>query len=264
VRTRRQRLGQHFLRDARVARGIVEALPAEPARVLEIGPGEGALTRHLLERFPLVRAVEIDGALARALPRRLGNPPGLEVVNADAVAAELAALVPDGPWLVAGNLPYSVASPLVRRLLPRHDLFTTLVVMVQLEVAHRIAARAGDAERGLLSVEAEALARAELLFTVAPRCFEPPPRVQSAVLRLALHPPGVDEATLTGALRLAGEGFCHRRKTLGNALATLDGAGELRGVLRSLGMEAVRPQELAFDDWVRLEGALAAARKGSP
>ena len=103
VRSRRQRMGQHFLTDRRVARAIADALPAAPPRVVEIGPGRGALTRPLLARFPRVRALELDEALARALPRALSSPEGLEVVTGDAVTADLDELGAGGPWSPAGT-----------------------------------------------------------------------------------------------------------------------------------------------------------------
>lgn len=257
MRTRRQRLGQHFLRDERVARAIVEALPPEPSRVIEIGPGRGALTHPLLERFGRVRVLELDPVLAAGLARRLGEPAGLEVLQADALDAGLDEVGGDGPWLVAANLPYSVGTAIIRRLLPRSDLFPELVVMLQLEVAERLVAPAGDAHRGVLSVEAEAFAAAELLFTVPARSFNPPPKVTSAVVRLQTRPPGASEDEVHRALLLASVAFSHRRKQLPNALAS---AVEPRAVARALAAlgraESIRPQELAWPDWLALAAAL--------
>ena len=259
MRTHRQRLGQHFLRDERIALAIVEALPAEPPRVLEIGPGRGALTLPLLRRFPRVRALELDPGLAAGLARRLGEPAGLEVLHADALDAGLDELGADGPWLVAANLPYSVGTAIVRRLLPRHDLFPELVVMVQREVALRMVAPAGDTERGVLSVEVEAFADAELLFTVPARAFNPPPKVTSAVVRLRTRPPEVAGERARRALRLASVAFSHRRKKLANALASAVEPRLVADALAGLGRgDGVRPQELAWADWLSLAEALPA------
>jgi 16S rRNA (adenine1518-N6/adenine1519-N6)-dimethyltransferase len=259
VRTRRQRLGQHFLRDARTAEAIAAALDPKPTRVLEIGPGRGALTRTLLARYDFVRGLEVDSALARALPRRLGSPPNLEVLHADALTADLDVAAGDGPWQVAANLPYSIATPILRRLVVRTDLFTCLVVMVQREVAQRLAAPPGGASRGLLSLEIAAYADATLLFTVAPRCFAPPPLVTSAVVRLVLHPPPAPPALLDRALRLAGVGFSHRRKKLVNALAGAADAALVDAWRAKSGVDAnARPQELGLEQWL----ALAATRAG--
>jgi 16S rRNA (adenine1518-N6/adenine1519-N6)-dimethyltransferase len=260
VRTRRQRLGQHFLRDAGVARAIVAALPEAPARVLEIGPGRGALTRVLLERFSLVRAVELDAALANDLPRRLGSPGHLEVRLGDALTLDLDELAESEPWQVAANLPYAVATPILRRLVHRGDLFPVLVVMVQHEVARRIVAGEGDAERGLLTVEIGARARAELLFPVPARCFSPPPRVTSAVVRLVPRELPAPPAVLARALELAAAAFSHRRKKLANALAAAGEPHELASAFTAAGVSPdVRPQELAIGRWLALAAALPAA-----
>jgi 16S rRNA (adenine1518-N6/adenine1519-N6)-dimethyltransferase len=264
VRTQRQRLGQHFLRDAVTARTIVAALPDEPARVLEIGAGRGALTRPLLARFDRVRALELDARLAAGLARRLGNAASLEVIEADALTADLDAVAGDGPWQVAANLPYSVGTAILRRLLPRHDLFTTLVVMLQREVALRLVAPPGDRERGVLTLEAEAWAHAELLFTVPPRCFDPPPRVTSAVVRLALRRPQAEAVHVARALALAAAAFTHRRKQLANALGGLLGPA-LDGCLQAAGVAAsARPQELPLAAWLTLAGAGGGAHGGEP
>ncbi|HVN75162.1 MAG TPA: 16S rRNA (adenine(1518)-N(6)/adenine(1519)-N(6))-dimethyltransferase RsmA [Thermoanaerobaculaceae bacterium] len=258
MRTRRQRLGQHFLRDAGTARTIVAALAGEPPRVLEIGPGRGALTGPLLARFSWVRVVELDGTLAAGLAARLGCPPGLEVLHADALADDLEVLAAGGPWQVAANLPYSVGTPIVRRLLPRRDLFVRLVVMVQLEVARRLVAPAGAGERGLLSLESEAYARGELLFTVPPGRFSPPPAVTSGVVRLELRPAPAGPEVLARALELAATAFTHRRKKLANALgahaAGAAAACEAAGVA-----PGSRPQDLELSSWLSLAREMPAA-----
>ena len=257
MRTRRQRLGQHFLRDPGTARALSAALADAPPRVLEIGAGEGDLTRSLLERFSSVRSVELDARLAVALPGRLGNPANLEVRHGDGLALDLEELAEGGPWQVAANLPYSVGTPILRRLLPRHDLFTVLVVMVQLEVARRLVAPPGGAGRGLLTIEAEAYSRAELLFTVPPRCFSPPPRVTSAVVRLTLHPLPAPPGTVERALEIASAAFTHRRKQLANALASVGTQEEIAAGLTAAGVDdKLRPQDLGLDLWLAVADAL--------
>ena len=257
MRTRRQRLGQHFLRDPETARAISAALADAPPRVLEIGPGKGDLTRPLLERFSSVRSVELDAELAAALPGRLGNPANLEVRHGDGLALDLDEVAEGGPWQVATNLPYSVGTPILRRLLPRHDLFTVLVVMVQLEVGRRLVAPPGGAGRGLLTIEAEAHARAELLFTVPPRCFSPPPRVTSAVVRLTLHPLLAPPSTVERALEIASAAFTHRRKKLANALASVGTPEEIASGLTTAAVDGdLRPQDLGFHLWLALADAL--------
>lgn len=250
ARTRRQRLGQHFLRDQRVAEAIVAALPADPPRVVEIGPGRGELTAKLLQRFPRIVAIELDAKLASELKLRLGNPEGLEVIGGDALEVDLTSLAAQGPWTVVGNLPYSVATAILRRWLGFGNVFPSLVVMVQREVAQRILAPPGDGERGALSVEFQLLAQGELLFTVPPRCFAPPPKVWSAVLRL--RPRGqLTDAVVRRAIRLARLAFTHRRKKLTNALART--VANLGTYLLQAGVSGeARPQELTVDQWLAL------------
>jgi 16S rRNA (adenine1518-N6/adenine1519-N6)-dimethyltransferase len=257
VRTRRQRLGQHFLADPNVAEAIVAILPPQPPRVLEIGPGHGALTMLLAERFPRLVVVELDGALAAGLRRRVGGRAGIEVISADALEMPLDRLATEQPWQVVGNLPYSVATPIVRRLLPYHELATQLVVMVQREVAGRLAAPPGSGARGLLTVERELHADCEVLFTVAPRSFRPPPRVVSAVIRLALRPTPVSAALSSRALELAGAGFTQRRKKLTNALGRLAAPSSIAAALAEIGAEpGARAQDLDLDAWCALAGRL--------
>ncbi len=256
----RQRLGQHFLRDRRTASRIAAALPDRPPRVIEIGPGRGALTEPLLDRFETVLAVELDARLAADLPRRLSRPDGLRLVEADAVEADLDALAGGERWLVAGNLPYQVGTAIVRRLLPRADLFPAVVVMLQREVVDRLLAGAGDPARGLLSVEAELYAERTLLFTVGPGAFAPPPKVDSAVIRLDLHPPTAPPEVVETALRLAGAAFMRRRKTLANGLASV-----LATPARTAAAAGVdpsrRPQTVTAADWIAL--ARAAMEEGT-
>ncbi len=249
-------MGQHFLRDQSVARRIVAALPVAPARVLEIGPGRGALTGPLLGRFDRVRAVEFDASLASGLRARLGQPAGLEVVRGDALNGPLDELGAAGPWLVAANLPYSVGTGILRRLLARPDLFADIVVMVQLEVARRLTAAPGSGARGLLTVEVELAARAALLFEVPPRCFDPPPRVMSAVVRLTpLTVPRAGPERALRALALASTAFTHRRKKLANALASEVPPEATRLAMESLGIgPGHRPQDLSCEQWLDLAG----------
>lgn len=246
-RTRRQRLGQHFLRDQRVAEAIVAALPPDPARVVEIGAGRGALTAKLLQRFHRIVAIELDANLASQLKLRLGEPEGLEVISEDALKMDLTPLVAQGPWSVVGNLPYSVATAILRRFLSFGDMFPFLVVMVQREVAQRILAPPGNGERGVLSVEFQLLAQGELLFTVPPRCFAPPPKIWSAVVRL--RPRGdLSHVLVRRAVRLARIAFTRRRKKLTNALAGT--VADLEAHL--LGAGEMRPQDLTLDQWLAL------------
>lgn len=250
ARGKRRRLGQHFLRDGRIAEAIAAAVPEQPPRVLEVGPGKGALTARLLARFPRVHTVELDPDFAKSLRERLGEPEGLEVTLGDALQLDLGALAAEGPWSVAANLPYSVATPIVRRFLWAGETFPTLVVMVQKEVALRMLALPGNRERGALSVEIQLLADGELLFTVPPRCFSPPPKVVSAVVRLHSRRKA-PEAAVARAVALARLAFSHRRKKLANALRGANGDVVLW--LQRAGVSGeLRPQDLTLEQWLAL------------
>ena len=256
LRTRRHRLGQHFLRDGRVAHAIVAALPDDPPRVLEIGPGQGALTRYLIERFATVRAVEVDPALATRARSALA-PAGVDVVQADALDMDLDAVTGGVPWLVAANLPYSVGTPILRRLMRRPDLFPVLVVMLQLEVAERLVAAPGDRRRGLLTLETDLTARARLLFTVPAGAFSPPPKVRSAVVHLAARDERPDAAVARGALALASAAFTQRRKKLANALASVSPPVRSAAAMSAVGLGAgARAEDLTTGEWLALAAEL--------
>ncbi len=254
-RGRRRRFGQHFLADRRVVDRIVSLLEETPPRVLEIGPGRGALTGALLSRFERVTALEADDRLLPALEDRFGAT-GLDLRHGDALEAALEPLLgEERPWQVAANLPYSVGTAILRRLLPRHDLFTRLVIMLQKEVAARIVARPGEREHGLLALERAARAEARIAFDVAPRSFRPPPRVRSSVVVLDLRPAPFPEETLRGALALAAHALRTPRKMLSNAVRPLAGAG----AIEQAGLDpTARPGTLALEEWVALSKAGAA------
>lgn len=248
-RPKRRRLGQNFLVDRNIAERIVSLLDHEPPRVLEIGPGRGALTAPLLGRFARVRAVEVDAALASGLGKRFEGA-HLEVTLADALADPLDELVGgEGPWQVASNLPYSVGTAILRRLLPRSDLFRRVVVMLQREVANRVVAKPGSGGHGLLALEAAAHADARLAFDVGPRAFRPRPGVVSSVVVLDLRPPPFDPAVLDRALRLASHALTKPRKKLANSIQPLCSVDSIGAA----GLDPnARPGTISLDDWVNL------------
>jgi len=253
VRGRRHRLGQHFLVDRGVARSIVGQLAPNPPRVVEIGPGRGALTEPLLERFQRVVAVEVDPELARALQGRLGGA-GLELHCDDALRMRFEGLLgSEAPWQLAANLPYSVGTAVVRRLLPMGSLFTRLVVMLQAEVAERMVAVPGERGHGLLALERAAFAQGRLALRVAPKAFRPRPRVDSAVLVLDLKVPSLPADLVARALGLAGRALMKPRKMLRNALP--DGIGAVQ--VEAAGLDpGARPGTVALEGWVRLAGVV--------
>ncbi len=247
-RPKRRRLGQNFLVDEDVAERIAALLANDPPRVLEIGPGRGALTEPLLDRFDRVLALELDENLVPPLVERFGGR-GLEVRMADALSTKLdPILAAEAPWQVASNLPYSVGTAILRRLLPRHDLFTRLVVMLQREVAARVVAEPGGSGHGLLALERAAWADARCLFDVPPRAFRPPPKVVSSVIVLDLKAPEHDREVLDRALKLAAPALTMPRKMLSNAIRVTDPE---RIVAAGLDPSA-RPGTVPLAGWVRL------------
>ena len=252
-RPKRRRLGQNFLTDPRVAERIVGLLDDRPQRVLEIGPGRGALTGALLDRFARVLAVELDERLLPGLAARFAGR-GLELRHGDALAEPLDGLLGgETPWQVAANLPYSVGTAILRRLLPRHDLFTRVAVMLQREVAERVVAVPSGSGHGLLALERAAWADARLAFNVGSGAFRPRPKVTSSVLVLDLHPPRHPQEVLARALSLAAHALTRPRKTVANAIAPRADAT----TLASAGLDpGARPGTLALEDWVRLAAAV--------
>jgi len=247
-RPKRRRLGQNFLVDQDVAERIAALLANNPPRVLEIGPGRGALTEPLLDRFDRVLALELDENLVPPLVERFGGG-GLEVRLADALSVELdPILAAEAPWQVASNLPYSVGTAILRRLLPRHDLFTRLVVMLQREVAARVVAEPGGRGHGLLALERAAWADARCLFDVPPRAFRPQPKVISSVIVLDLKAPEHGPEVLDRALKLAAPALTMPRKMLSNAIRVTDAE---RIVAAGLDPSA-RPGTVPLAGWVRL------------
>jgi len=253
-------MGQHLLVDRDVLDRIVAAAGVSPeTEVLEVGPGVGALTAALSRRARRVVAVELDRRLLAVL-RETVPAPNVEVVSGDALAVDLPALFSGRPYRLVANLPYNVATALVRRLLylPAGRRPEELVVMLQREVARRLAAPPGEMSR--LSVEAQLVADVELLFEVGPRSFFPPPEVSSAVVRLRPLPaPRVPTLpTERRFFHTVEAGFRHRRKQLHNALGELGvGSERIGAALEAAGIAASRRAEtLTLEEWSRLAAAL--------
>jgi 16S rRNA (adenine1518-N6/adenine1519-N6)-dimethyltransferase len=218
--TKRRALGQHFLRDQTTARAIVDLVaPTERDLVVEIGPGDGTLTSLLAGRAGRVTALEIDRPLAAALRARM---PAVEVLDADARTWDYAGLAaPEGGRvLILGNLPYSVGKPILMALIEARAAIHEMALMLQLEVAERVAAPPGGKTYGSLSIFTQLYCDVRLAFRVLPGAFRPPPKVDSAVLHLrVLREPRVplaDPRRFESVVRAA---FAQRRKMLANALA---------------------------------------------
>jgi 16S rRNA (adenine1518-N6/adenine1519-N6)-dimethyltransferase len=236
----RKRFGQHFLHDPGVIRKIVEAIaPAAEDFIVEIGPGQGVLTLPLAERVRQLEVIEIDRDLAAALP---GDR--IKVHVADALEFDFG-VFPQGVRIV-GNLPYNISTPLLFHLARYADRVRDMHFMLQLEVVERMVAKPSTPEYGRLSVMLQTRFMMQKLFRVAPGAFRPPPKVDSAVVRMQplRGPLGCDAAQLEQVVRLA---FSARRKTLRNALPLAAGDFVALGIDPGL-----RPENLSPQDYVRI------------
>jgi 16S rRNA (adenine1518-N6/adenine1519-N6)-dimethyltransferase len=253
----RKRLGQHFLHDPAIIDRIVRAVaPTSGGRLVEIGPGRGALTAVLLEAAGALDAIEVDRGLASELRERFEGADGFTLHEADALEFDFAELARrrGGRLRIVGNLPYNISTPLLFRLLAVSAAIEDLHIMLQKEVVDRMVAEPGTAEYGRLTVMLAPWTRIEKLFDVGPGAFQPPPRVWSAVARLttrALPAFPVDERFGT----VVAAAFSKRRKTLRNALR-----GHVdEDAMRALGVDpGARPETLTPEQFGAL--AYAAAR----
>ncbi len=247
-------LGQHFLHEPGILRRIADAVGILPGdTVLEIGPGPGGLTAELARRATRLVAIEKDRELVPLLRARF---PAATIVEGDALEEDWHALTEGaGPVRIAGNIPYNITSPLLERALlpPRPACITFLV---QKEVADRVAARPGGGDYGALSVGIQAVARVEKLFTVGAGAFRPPPKVDSALLRLTpLTEPLIPDAEVEPFRRFVVGLFGFRRKQLIRGLRELTGAApDTAGAwIAAAGLTpALRPQELSPGEFASL------------
>ncbi|HXU15949.1 MAG TPA: 16S rRNA (adenine(1518)-N(6)/adenine(1519)-N(6))-dimethyltransferase RsmA [Terriglobales bacterium] len=272
VPRRKPRLGQHFLKDVSAAARIVDALgDVSRSTVLEIGPGGGALTSMLVKRARRVIAVETDRVLAAQLRMNFSLTPNIEVIEGDILAIDLDTLFGPRPGStrpgmeqapervrVLGNLPYYITSDILLRLFQYRKYFELLVLMVQKEVADRLAAEPGSREYGLLSATTQLYTSVDQLFTVPPGAFVPPPKVHSAVVRLTpsqrLDQLAVEEGEFIRFLKLS---FGQKRKTLWNNLKTRYASEDLtRAMLRAKIKPSVRAEALSLEQNAKLFLAL--------
>lgn len=254
-----KKYGQHFLSDKRILGAIVDALgPSEADTVVEVGAGRGSLTDILVERSGRVIAIEIDRALAEKLGERYSSRPSVRVVQGDVLETDLHAVA--GPdFLLIGNVPYYITTPIVFKALdppiPRRSVF-----LVQREVAERMAAKADTETYGALSVNVAAVAHVENMMAVPAGAFQPPPKVESAVVRLTPRAtPLVSAESLPAFRSFVQAAFGLRRKQMLRVLRTVRGisAEEAGALLEQAGIEpAARPEVLSPEAFARLFGLI--------
>ena len=255
--TPRKRFGQNFLRDESVILSIARAVaPGEQDHLIEIGPGEGALTEALITSGCQLDAVELDRDLRTRLLASFSGYPKFTLHSADALSFNFASLADGQHIRVVGNLPYNISTPLIFKLLEHGSVITDMHFMLQLEVVQRLAATPGSKEWGRLGVMAQFHCDIEMLFEVPPEAFFPPPKVQSAVVRLTPRTtsawPNMDRESLS---RVVTQAFSQRRKTLRN---------NFKNVLTDAQLEAAgidpsaRAETLSINQFVALAQIAAA------
>jgi 16S rRNA (adenine1518-N6/adenine1519-N6)-dimethyltransferase len=252
----RKRFGQNFLHDESVIQRIVQAIrPRADDHVVEIGPGQGALTRHLLPAIGQLDAVELDRDLLPILQRELGGLGSLTIHNEDALKFDFCRLSRGEKLRVVGNLPYNISTPLLFHLLEQRHCIADMHFMLQKEVVDRMVAPPGDKAYGRLGIMIQLYCETERLFVVRPGAFFPPPKVDSAIIRLrprdGLAVELADEALFAQVVKQA---FGQRRKTLRNNLKGLLSAEQLQ----SLDIDpSLRAETLGIEQFARIANFLA-------
>lgn len=244
-----RKLGQHFLTSQPILERLaIAACGDHVARVIEIGPGRGALTRHLLPRTSELHAIELDADLATQLAGQFADDPRVHIHHSDVLRADLGAW---GAAVIAGNLPYYITSPIIDRFLELPDAFRTAVFLVQLEVAERLRAKPHSRDYGFLTVKTQLHCEVELVSKVPRGAFSPPPKVDSAAVRLARK---TDVAAPSPRLiEFVGRCFAHKRKNLRNNLRPYFPADRLDALPEA----QLRAEQIAVVDflplWERLQ-----------
>ncbi|WP_442847250.1 16S rRNA (adenine(1518)-N(6)/adenine(1519)-N(6))-dimethyltransferase RsmA [Leeuwenhoekiella sp. H156] len=257
----KKHLGQHFLKDETIARKIAETLSYTGySDILEIGPGTGVLTKYLLRKDMNITAMDLDSEsivyLNHSFPLEYAEQMegcNLEVVEADFLKVDLSTLFSDKPFAITGNFPYNISTQIVFKMLEWRDQVPEFTGMFQKEVAQRICEPEGSKAYGILSVLAQAFYDAEYLFTVPPSVFNPPPKVDSGVLRLTRKENYKDLACSPEALyKVVKMAFQQRRKTLRNSLKQL----ELSEAFRESEIFNLRPEQLSVTRFIELTRAI--------
>jgi 16S rRNA (adenine1518-N6/adenine1519-N6)-dimethyltransferase len=248
-------LGQNFLHDPNALEKIVHLAELPPgATVLEIGAGMGALTVHLAQTGAEVFAVEIDGRLIPILHQQVHDFANVHILEADILDVDVPALVGNAPYYVIANLPYYITSAILRHLLETPIKPVRLILTVQFEVAERLIAKPGD--MSLLTVSVQYFGRPQIVSRLNPAAFWPRPDVESAVVRIDVHPhPLVDVPSDEGFFRVVRAGFSQKRKQLKNSLGSGLGIShpDAAAVITAAGIDPMRRAEtLALEEWAAL------------
>jgi 16S rRNA (adenine1518-N6/adenine1519-N6)-dimethyltransferase len=247
----RKRFGQHFLHDQGILRRIVESVAPQPGdRLIEIGPGEGALTLPLLRAAGSLTAIELDRDLIGPLQAKAQGSGSLSIVSADVLTVDFTALAAGSPLRIVGNLPYNISTPILFHCLEHAGAIQDMHFMLQKEVVERMGAPPGSKVYGRLSVMLQLRCTVQPLFKVLPGAFRPPPKVDSAVVRLTPLPPAALPQTDFSVIeRVVRAAFGQRRKTLSNALSDVASVEQI--VAAGIDPRA-RAEQLAPGDFVAI------------
>jgi len=259
----RKRLGQHFLVNPRVIRKMIRTADLDPEdTVLEIGPGRGALTVPISGIVQQLIAIERDETLYRHLKALFSDSPHVRILHADALEVDYQDLGFKKKAKVVANLPYYVATPILRRLLAGRCLFSEMTLMLQKEVAERVVAQPGGKDYGFLSITCQLFSDIQFCFVVPPKVFNPPPEVESAVLKFKLREePKAPVKDLKHFFELVKQAFAQRRKTLRNTLKShpnlIHSPALLDGALEALNISPhLRGETLSVEAYARLSNYL--------
>ena len=263
-----KRFGQNFLTNQSIINRIIASLDPKPGEtIIEIGPGEGALTHPLLERKSRVIAIEFDNNLISSLEQKFGGDENFHLAHADALTTDFCEIIKPSPTArVVANLPYNVSTAILQRLIEQRPCVTEMVLMLQREAVDRITAAPGSSERGYLSVLVEAYCETEKLFDVAPGSFRPAPKVWSSVVRVTPRRASAakvkDEKLLW---QIVSAGFAQRRKTILNNLRNAPPL--LQEIVKNHGGASIvlcraeielqrRAETLTLEEWARIARAM--------
>ncbi|MGL5271198.1 MAG: 16S rRNA (adenine(1518)-N(6)/adenine(1519)-N(6))-dimethyltransferase RsmA [Selenomonadaceae bacterium] len=258
-----KRLGQNFLIDENIVRGIVAAADLEPGeKVLEVGPGIGTLTQGLAEAGADVVAVELDKKLPAVLAQTLAGYKNVRIVPGDILKVNIPEITDNVPFKVVANLPYYITTPIIMALLEQHLPISRLVTMVQKEVALRMIAEPGKKDYGALSVAVQYYTRPKIALDVPPKSFLPAPEVDSVVICCEVRDtPPVDVLEEKMFFRVVKAAFGQRRKTLNNALKSMGLEKEaVKTILEQSAIDGVRRGEtLSLEEFAKIANAITAA-----
>ncbi|RMF58950.1 MAG: ribosomal RNA small subunit methyltransferase A [Calditrichaeota bacterium] len=250
-----KRWGQHFLKDKNIAAKIANSISPStlPMVVMEIGPGKGILTEFLVKKADAYIGVEIDSSLAKELEETYGHQSEVRFISKDFLQISIAEYFlnyPDSRHIIVGNIPYNITSPILFKIYEDSDIIDEAILMMQKEVAERMVAPPSTKAYGLLAIFSQLFAEVKLLFTVPPHLFYPPPKVDSAVVKLRLRQQVKEQfADFTFFQKVLRHCFQHRRKMLRKSLSMLFSAELLSKLSADL---TQRPEQLSIDDWKQL------------